>query len=119
MGQKETKPLKPVQQASDKMFDMLYEFKNMARQFERESVKSARQEDALKIKVKDAIKKNMMENAKIIATDAIRKKNDAQRYKVLSSKLDTVYSRLQNAYQTQKVNILLVYDILLVDGKYV
>lgn len=102
MGNKETKKV-PQQSASDKMFDMIFEFKMMSKQFRKEASKSEAAERQFILKVKDAIEKNMSETAKIHAADAIRKKNEARRYLVLSSKLDAVHSRLQNAYQTHKV----------------
>lgn len=39
MGQKETKPV-PQQSASDKMLDMLYEFKFMAKNMRKEATKA-------------------------------------------------------------------------------
>jgi len=102
MGNEKTKPV-PEQSASDKMFDMIFEFKSQAKQFQKEARKAEAAEKQLILKVKDSIEKNMPEAAKIHASDAIRKRNEAKRYLVLSSKLDAVHSRLQSAYQTQKV----------------
>ncbi len=45
----------------------------------------------------------MPEAAKIYAQDAIRSKNEINRYKNLSSKLKAVSGRLENAYKTQKL----------------
>lgn len=104
MGNKPSGPTKPQPSASDKMFDQIFEFKMMAKNYNKEAVKAANQEKALALKVKDAIEKNMLEAARIHASDAIRKKNEAKRYQILASKLDAVHSRLQNAYATQKVN---------------
>jgi hypothetical protein len=106
MGNKEPKQKAPQQSASDKMFDMIFEFKMMSKQFRKEATKAEQAEKQLVLKVKDAIEKNMLETAKIHASDAIRKKNEARRYLVLSSKLDAVHSRLNSAYQTQKVFFL-------------
>jgi charged multivesicular body protein 1 len=104
MGNKvEKKPQQPQQSASDQMFDMIFEFKCVAKQMKKESSKAEQQEKQSILKVKEAIEKNLLDSAKIHAADAIRKKNEARRYLVLSSKLDAVHSRLQNAYQTQKV----------------
>ena len=44
------------------------------------------------------------EQAKIAAADAIRQKNMVRRYRVLSSKVQTVAQRLQTAYQNQKLS---------------
>ncbi len=101
MGNKETK--KPEPSASDKMMDMIYEFKFMAKNLRKEANKAENQEKQFIMRVKDAIEKNMPDTAKIHAADAIRKKTEARRYLTLSSKLDAVHARLQSAYQTQRV----------------
>jgi charged multivesicular body protein 1 len=106
MGNQPEKKQAPKQEsASDQMFDMIFEFKCVAKQMKKESMKAENQEKQAILRVKDAIEKNLADSARIHASDAIRKKNEARRYLVLSSKLDAVYSRLQNAYQTQKVNV--------------
>jgi charged multivesicular body protein 1 len=104
MGNKPVKIPEVKQSASDQMFDMIFEFKSNAKQMKKESTKAEAGERQAILRVKDAIEKNLPDQAKIHAADAIRKKNEARRYLVLSSKLDAVYSRLQNAYNTQKVN---------------
>jgi charged multivesicular body protein 1 len=106
MGQKETKPV-PTKSASDEMYDMIYEFKFMAKGLSKDSQKSLQEEKQCILKVKDAIEKNMPEIAKIHASDAIRKKSEAKQYLLLSSKLEAVQQRLQTAYKTQKVNLFL------------
>ena len=104
MGNKADKPKPKEESASDKMFDMIFEFKMMAKEFEKNAKKSANEEKQVKLKVKTAIEKNNMDAAKMYAQDAIRKKNECKRYQALSFKIDAVHSRLKNAYQTQKVN---------------
>ena len=98
------KPHGPPQDPSDKMFDTMFEFKMMAKQMEKESKKSESQSKALVAKVKKCIEKNDYEQAKIAAADAIRQKNMVRRYRVLSSKVQTVAQRLQTAYQNQKLS---------------
>jgi charged multivesicular body protein 1 len=93
----------PKQSASDQMFDMLFEFKMMAKNLQKQSVKAVQEEKFSVMKVKEAIERNNIETAKIHATDAIRKKNESRRLLILSSKIDAVHSRLQNAYQTSKL----------------
>ncbi len=105
MGNKQEKPKQPEPSASDKMFDMIFEFKMMAKEFEKNAKKSAQEEKNVKLKVKSAMEKNDMNAAKMFAQDAIRKKNEVRRYQGLSFKIDAVHSRLKNAYQTQKVII--------------
>ena len=103
MGQEKAKPKPPEQSASDKMFDNIFEFKMMAKNFAKESKKAETAHKSLLGKVKDLIAKGDYEKAKVVASDAIRKKNDIKRYQVLSSKLDTLTQRLQSAYQTQQL----------------
>ena len=106
MGNKQPEVPYPKENASDKMFDMIFDFKMMVKEFKKESAKAENAEKAAILKVKEAIENNLGEAAKLHAADAIRKKNEARRYLVLSSKIDAVHSRLQNAYQTQKVKNL-------------
>ena len=94
----------PPQDPSDKMFDTMFEFKMMAKQMEKESKKSESQSKALIGKVKKCIEKGDYEQAKLAAADAIRQKNMVKRYRVLSSKVQTVAQRLQTAYQNQKLS---------------
>lgn len=106
MGQKETKPVVPQQTASDKMFDILIEFRIQAKTMKKEAVKAEAQERQYVAKVKEAIEKNNLETAKILASDAIRKKTEARRLLLLSSKLEAVQSRLQSAMTTQRVTYI-------------
>ena len=98
------KPHGPPQDPSDKMFDTMFEFKMMAKQMQKESKKSEAQSKALIGKVKKCIEKGDYEQAKLAAADAIRQKNMVRRYRVLSSKVQTVAQRLQTAYQNQKLS---------------
>ena len=98
------KPHGPPQDPSDKMFDTMFEFKMMAKQMQKESKKSEAQSKALIGKVKKCIEKGDYEQAKLAAADAIRQKNMVKRYRVLSSKVDTVAQRLKTTYQNQKLS---------------
>ena len=91
------------QDPSDKLFDTMFEFKMMAKNMEREKKKSEAASKNLVKKVKDCIAKGDYDQAKVAASDAIRQKNMVKRYRVLSSKIDTVAQRLQTAYQNQKL----------------
>ena len=94
----------PPQDPSDKIFDTMFEFKMMAKQMQKEAGRSEKQSKALVEKVKKCIAKNDYEQAKLAASDAIRQKNMVKRYRVLSSKIDTVAQRLKTAYQNQKLS---------------
>ena len=84
----------PPQDPADKIFDTMFEFKMMAKSMERESKKAETQSKSLVEKVKKCIAKGDYEQAKVAASDAIRQKNMVKRYRVLSSKIDTVAQRL-------------------------
>ena len=103
MGNEPKKPQRPPQDPSDKMFDTMFEFKMMGKQMAKEAKKSENQNKNLIKKVKDCIAKGDYEQAKVAASDAIRQKNQVRRYRVLSSKIDTVAQRLQTAYQNQRL----------------
>ena len=93
----------PPQDPSDKLFDVMFEFKMTAKQMEKESKKAETQSKNLIKKVKDCIAKNDYEQAKVLASDAIRQKNMVTRYRNLSFKINTIASRLKSAYQNQQI----------------
>ncbi len=103
MGNESKKPQRPPEDPSDKMFDTMFEFKMMGKQMAKEAKKSENQNKNLIKKVKDCIAKGDYEQAKVAASDAIRQKNQVRRYRVLSSKIDTIAQRLQSAYQNQRL----------------
>ena len=104
MGNDEPKKKhRPPQDPSDKMFDTMFEFKMMGKSMAKEAKKAENQNKNLIKKVKDCIAKGDYEQAKVAASDAIRQKNQVRRYRVLSSKIDTVAQRLQSAYQNQRL----------------
>ena len=81
----------------------MFEFKMMAKSMTKESAKAEAQSKKLVDRVKACIAKGDYEQAKVAASDAIREKNNVKRYRVLSSKIDTVAQRLQTAYQNQRL----------------
>ena len=93
----------PPEDPADKMFDAMFEFKMMAKQMAKESKKAESQSKAMVEKVKKCIAKGDYEQAKNAASDAIRQKNMVKRYRILSSKVDTIAQRLKAAYQNQKL----------------
>ena len=97
------KPQAPPQDPSDKLFDTMFEFKMMSKSMAKESTKAESQSKALVEKVKKCIAKGDYEQAKVAASDAIRQKNMVKRYRVLSSKVDTIAQRLKTAYQNQRL----------------
>ena len=97
-------PQPPPENPSDKMFDTMFEFKMMAKSMAKESKKAETQSKALIEKVKKNIAKGDYEQAKVAASDAIRQKNMVKRYRVLSSKVETIAQRLKTAYQNQRLS---------------
>ena len=105
MGNDQPKgPQPPPQDPSDKMFDTMFEFKMMAKSMAKESANVEKQSKALVEKVKKCIAKGDYEQAKVAASDAIRQKNMVKRYRVLSSKVETISQRLKTAYQNQRLS---------------
>jgi charged multivesicular body protein 1 len=88
---------------ADKLFDAMFEFKMMAKSMAKESKKAESQSKSCVEKVKKCIAKGDYEQAKVAASDAIRQKNMVKRYRVLSSKVETIAQRLKTAYQNQKL----------------
>ena len=97
------KPQAPPQDPSDKLFDTMFEFKMMSKSMAKESTKAESQSKSLVEKVKKCIAKGDYEQAKVAASDAICQKNMVKRYRVLSSKVDTIAQRLKTAYQNQRL----------------
>ena len=104
MGDQNTKPKQaPPKDPGDQIFDTMFEFKMMGKSMAKEAKKSEAANKKLIEKVKACIAKGDYEQAKNAASDAIRQKNMSRRYAVLSSKIDTVAQRLQQAYQNQQL----------------
>jgi len=103
MGNKQ-KEQKPQKSASDQLFETIFEFKMQAKELAKQSKKSEREKEVMFQKVEKAIAENKPEAAKLYAQDAIRKRNEAVKYEVLSYKIHAVHSKLKSAYQTQKLN---------------
>ena len=66
--------------------------------------KSEKSRDAAYKKVEQAINSNKPEAAKVYAQDAIRNRNQAVKYEILSYKIVAVQNKLQAAYQNQKLS---------------
>ena len=88
----------------DQLLDQIFNLKFTAKQLSRTANKCAKEEKALKNKVKSAIEKGNIEGAKIHATDAIRKKNEQLNMLKLASRLDGVVSRLGTQAKMNMVN---------------
>ena len=89
--------------SKDEMYDKIFEFKMMAKQFAKESKKAENEYKKNLTKTKNLMEKGKYDQARVTAADAIRKKNEINRYQVLSSKIDTIAQRLQSAMQTNQL----------------
>ena len=88
----------------DKLLDQIFNLKFTAKQLNKQSQKSTKDEKAERTKVKKAIEKGNLDGAKIYAQNAIRKKNESLNYLRLASRLDAVVSRLDTQAKMQTVN---------------
>ncbi len=77
--------------------------RSAAKELERFSKKSTKQEAAEKLKCKKAIEQGNYEGARIYAENAIRHKNQSLNYLRMSSRIDAVSARVQTAMVTKKV----------------
>lgn len=81
---------------------LLYQF--TAKQLNKQSKRCQKDETIEKNKLKKAIQDGNMEGARIYASNAIRKKNEALNLLKLSSRIDAVASRVQTAITMRKVS---------------
>lgn len=103
MGNKESAKNSNQKSAEDDLFDQMFEFKTQAKEFKRQSLISEKEAAKSKEKVKKSIQNGDMASARIFADEAIRNTNQIRQYMMLSSKLDAVASRLNDAYKKQKL----------------
>lgn len=85
------------------MENYLFQLKFTAKQLERQSKKSEKNEKAQKLKLKKAIEQGNMDGARIYAQNAIREKNQALNYLRLASRVDAVSSRVETAVRMKAV----------------
>ncbi|KAI9301020.1 Snf7 family [Cunninghamella echinulata] len=81
----------------------LFQLKFTAKQLNKQSKRCQKDEQLEKTKLKKAIQDGNMEGARIYASNAIRKKNEALNLLRLSSRIDAVASRVQTAVTMRKV----------------
>lgn len=103
MGNKESGNKGSTKSPEDELFDSMFEFKQQAKEFKRQSNIAAKEEAKAKEKVKKAIERGDMDSARLFADEAIRSKNQIHQYLVMSSKLEIVASKLSDAYKKQNL----------------
>ncbi|KAI8986379.1 Snf7-domain-containing protein [Pilobolus umbonatus] len=84
--------------------NQLFQLKFTAKQLNKQSKRCQKDETVEKNKLKKAIQDGNMEGARIYASNAIRKKNEALNLLKLSSRIDAVASRVQTAITMRKVS---------------
>ncbi|KAG2194728.1 Snf7-domain-containing protein [Mucor mucedo] len=84
--------------------NQLFQLKFTAKQLNKQSKRCQKDETLEKNKLKKAISDGNMEGARIYASNAIRKKNEALNLLKLSSRIDAVASRVQTAITMRKVS---------------
>eukprot|EP00359_Climacostomum_virens_P002005 CAMPEP_0204899538 /NCGR_PEP_ID=MMETSP1397-20131031/1911_1 /ASSEMBLY_ACC=CAM_ASM_000891 /TAXON_ID=49980 /ORGANISM="Climacostomum Climacostomum virens, Strain Stock W-24" /LENGTH=184 /DNA_ID=CAMNT_0052067507 /DNA_START=1169 /DNA_END=1723 /DNA_ORIENTATION=+ len=75
-----------------------------AKQLIKLSQKAQQEEKAEQVKARKALEKGLMDNARIHAENAIRKKSESLNYMRLSAKLDAVASRMMTASRTEDMS---------------
>ena len=88
---------------SDVLFNKIFEFRQMSKQMERQADKSKNSQDFYTKKVKQAIEQNNVALAKQYGEQALRARKDVTRYRTLSSKINTISSKLQAAHKNHQL----------------
>ena len=88
---------------SDALFNKIFEFRQTAKQMERQAEKSKNSQNFYTQKVKQAIQQNNPTLAKQYGEQALRARNDVNRYRTLSSKVNAISSKLQAAYKNHQL----------------
>ena len=90
--------------SEDDIIDKILDFKLHAKALTKESSKAAIKQQNSIMKAKKALNEGNMQLARTYAEEVIRFKNEAQRNKILGSKLEFIYTRLHKAYKTQQLS---------------
>ena len=88
---------------SEALFNKVFEFRQMAKQMDRQADKSKNTQDFYTKKVKQAIEQNNPTLAKQYGEQALRARKDVNRYRTLGSKLNGISSKLQAAYKNHQL----------------
>lgn len=88
---------------SDALFNKIFEFRSMAKQMDRQAEKSLNTQNFYTKKIKEAIQQNNPTLAKQYGEHALRARKDVNRYRVISSKVNGISSKLQAAYKNQQL----------------
>ena len=103
MGNYNNNPQPPSQDPSEKIFDIMIEFKLMGKSVLKEATKIECKRKALVKKVKAFIAKGDYEQARVTASEVIRQNNEKKRYRFLSGKIYIIAQKLQIVYQNKSL----------------
>merc|ERR1711966_35962 len=88
----------------DQMQEMVFSMKLQSRELQRQAVKSEKESKKEKAKIKKAVEQGNKDGARLFAENAIRCKNQHMNFLRLSSRIDAVASKLDQAVQMNKVS---------------
>jgi charged multivesicular body protein 1 len=83
--------------------NMIFDMRLQAKQLQREAARSEKDQKAEELKAKRNLERGLVDNARINAENAIRKKNEALNYHRLAGKMDAVGSRIIAAQRTEEM----------------
>lgn len=97
--------------AKQSLTDDLIQFKLTSRELARDSKKAMTKSETDKKKALQAMKSGNVDGARIYASNAIREKNFSLQYLKLSSQIDGVASRLEQAIRMQKTSATMAQTV--------
>merc|ERR1711988_1277089 len=86
------------------MQEMVFSLKLQAKSLQRQAAKSEKESKKEKAKIKKAVEQGNKDGARLFAENAIRCKNQHMNFLRLSSRIDAVASKLDQAVQMNKVS---------------
>lgn len=89
----------------NKLEELIFDMRLSSKQLIKLSQKAQQEEKAEQLKAKKAMEKGLMDNARINAENAIRKKTESLNYMRLSAKMDAVASRMTTASRTEDMSV--------------
>ena len=92
------------QNAADKLLDVSMDLKLTSRQLEKDAQKVESKAKAEEKKIRQAMDKNQVENARVYAENVIRGRKEALNLRRFGAKMAALSAKLESAYRTQNVS---------------
>ncbi|KAM1385448.1 hypothetical protein FF1_031847 [Malus domestica] len=89
---------------TEKLMNQIMELKFTSKSLQRQSKKCEKEEKAEKLKIKKAMEKGNVDDARIYAENAIRKRTEQMNYLLLASRLDAMVARLDTQAKMFTIN---------------